>query len=481
MVAGLMLYVRASNLLPLNDRYVEVVIVSMTSGVGVSLVVWVVMSRFAGELNRAVAHVDALGRVDCRGALPFRPGMGLAELTDTFERATESLHKRIDQLVAQRRELTLQMRIAESERRHAHAIINSIADAVVVTDAFNEVVLANQAAARVLDFELAGALHRPVDQLMPDAALVKLIKDTREIGRLAGPRHAAHQLRHGDRTATYDVCLACVPAAEDGGSHNDSAGVVTILRDVTREREIAEMKSEFVSNVSHELRTPLSSIKAYMEMLVDGEADDEQTRTEFYNVIQGETNRLSRLIDNILNISRIESGVVRVQREQIALNGLIHEAIDVMRPQARARRIELIDRIAPTFFQVLADKDMLYQATLNLLSNAIKYTMPKGKVTVTVDVDDIERQARVAVSDTGVGVEPEDIPHLFNKFYRVADHKKIAKGTGLGLNLVKHIVEIVHGGRVFVESQPGRGSTFTYTLPLAEHMVHAADDEGVAA
>jgi len=472
-VAGMMLYVRASSLPLLSDRYAEVAIVSMTTGVCVSLMVWVVMSRFAGELHRAISHVEGLGRAERRGGLTFRPRMGIAELTDTFERATESLHKRIDQLVTQRRELEVQVRIAESERRHAEAIINSIADAVVVTDAFNEVVLANQSAAKVLGFDLESSLHRPVEKLMRDGTLVKLIKDTREIGRLTGPRHAEHQMHHGDRTATYDVSLACVPADGSGigSSNNETAGVVTILRDVTREREIAEMKSEFVSNVSHELRTPLSSIKAYMEMLVDGEADDDQTRNEFYNVIQGETNRLSRLIDNILNISRIESGVVKVQREHIALKGLVHEVIDVMQPQARARQIELIDRITPTFFQVLADKDMLYQATLNLVSNAIKYTMPKGKVTVTVDIDDAERHVRVAVSDTGVGIPAEDIPHLFNKFYRVADHKKIAKGTGLGLNLVKHIVETVHGGRVFVESEPGKGSIFTYTLPLAENDV----------
>jgi two-component system phosphate regulon sensor histidine kinase PhoR len=221
--------------------------------------------------------------------------------------------------------------------------------------------------------------------------------------------------------------------------------------------------------VSHELRTPLSSIKAYVEMLVDGEAADDQTRNEFYNIIQGEANRLSRLIDNVLNIGRIESGMVKVQREHISLPALVHEAVDVMQPQARAKQIELVEVPTPLFFQVFADRDMIYQAILNLVGNAVKYTNPGGKVTVTIGVDEQAHMVQVAVSDTGVGVPPEALGRLFEKFYRVAEHKMMAKGTGLGLNLVKQIVETVHGGKVQVASTPGKGSTFTFSLPMADN------------
>jgi two-component system phosphate regulon sensor histidine kinase PhoR len=245
--------------------------------------------------------------------------------------------------------------------------------------------------------------------------------------------------------------------------------VVTVLRDITREREISEMKSDFVSSVSHELRTPLSSIKAYMEMLVDGEAADEQTRAEFYSIIQDQTNRLQRLIDNILNISRIESGVVRVQREHVCLASLVKDAVEVMQPQARAKQIELVEVPTPLFFQVFADKDMIYQCLLNLVSNSIKYTPAGGKVTVAISVDQQGRKVNVSVTDSGVGIPVEDLPRLFEKFYRVPGHKKLAKGTGLGLNLVKQIIETVHGGKVSVTSEVGIGSTFTFSLPMADN------------
>jgi len=387
-----------------------------------------------------------------------------------------SLRERCQTLVAKRRELEIQLRIAEAERRHTEAVLNSITDAVLVTDAFNELALANNAAATVLGFDTSYSLRRPIDQVIDDRSLVKLIKDTLE-GVPAAPghrRHVEHRLQRDGREHVYDIKVAGIGSGRSNGrgagtDGNDSVGVVTVIRDVTREREIAEMKSDIVSSVSHELRTPLSSIKAYIEMLIDGEAQDEQARAEFYNIIQGETNRLSRLIDNSLNISRIEAGVVRVQREQVSIPSLVRDAVDVMQPQARARNIELKDASSPVYFQVFADKDMIYQATLNLLGNAVKYTPSGGKVTISIEVDEIDRKVYVRVADNGVGIPADDLPHLFEKFYRVDQHKRLAQGTGLGLNLVKQIIETVHGGKVSVVSEPGIGSTFTYSLPLADN------------
>lgn len=442
----------------------------------IGLAHWLVMSRFNAELRRLTCHVEVLTKSDVSD-LTLEPGMGLAPLALAVEQGMQHLRQRTQKLVSKRRELEIQLRIAEAERRHAEAVLNSIADAVLVTDAFNELALANKAAASVLNFDLGFSRRRPIDEVLDDRALVKLIKDTREgapsVANLR--RHVEHRLTRNGREHVYDVTVAGIggDAADSeaaAGDGHDALGVVTVIRDVTREREIAEMKSDFVSSVSHELRTPLSSIKAYVEMLVDGEAHDEQTRAEFYNIIQSETNRLSRLIDNILNISRIESGVVRVQREQVSLPSLIREAIDVMLPQARARNIELKDVSAPVFFQVFADKDMVYQATLNLLGNAIKYTPKGGRVTTSIVVDEAARVVRVSVQDTGVGIPPEDVPHLFEKFYRVHQHKKLAQGTGLGLNLVKQIIETVHGGTMTVASEPGKGSSFTYSLPLADNI-----------
>ncbi len=440
---------------------------------------WLLMSRLDAALRRLRGHVEQLSKSE--GRVPsVRLGMGLAPIAAAADQAVQGLKQRIDQLTAKRRELEIQLRIAEAERRHAEAILNTITDAVLVTDGFNELALANDAAARTLGFEGGYARRRPIDQVVQDATLVKLIKDMRETATAAPNqrRSVEHHLRTADGEALFNVTVAGIadsqfegdarsPLATAGGQ--DVAGVVTVLRDITREKEISELKSDFVSSVSHELRTPLSSIKAYVEMLVDGEAHDEETRAEFYNIIQGETARLARLIDNILNIGRIESGVVRAQREQLSLPALVHDAIEVLRPQACAKNIELRESSLPAFFLVLADKDMIYQATLNLIGNAIKYTPAGGRVTVTICVDEADRLVHVSVTDTGVGIPADAIPHLFAKFYRVDRHRKIASGTGLGLNLVKQIIETVHGGKVAVESELGVGSTFTYSLPLADN------------
>jgi two-component system phosphate regulon sensor histidine kinase PhoR len=442
--------------------------VAVVIGLAVGAPLWVIAGRYDSEQRRLVAFIESLKAVDSSSAPTFRGRMGLSLVSKAAQDSCVSLRDRVKQLVGQRRELEVQIRIAEAERQHAEAILNSITDGVVVTDAFNEIVMANESAARVLGFDLDAALRRPVDRVIEDGTLVKLIKDARAAGDAAIRRHFEHQLNQGRRTSTYDVSLATVTGGE-GGDGRETAGVVTVLRDITREKEIAEMKSDFVSNVSHELRTPLSSIKAYMEMLVDGEAHDDQTRHEFYNIIQGETNRLSRLIENILNISRIESGVVKVQREHISLPGIVREVIEMMQPQARAKNIELVEVPTPLYFQVFADKDMVYQATMNLVGNAIKYTPDGGKVTVAMSVDEHAKLVNVGVTDTGVGIPADDLPRLFDKFFRVAEHKKMAKGTGLGLNLVKQIVETVHGGKVSVQSEVGKGSTFTFSLPLADN------------
>jgi two-component system, OmpR family, phosphate regulon sensor histidine kinase PhoR len=383
--------------------------------------------------------------------------IALNELIATAEKTTSDASVKAKQL-------EIELKVATAERQHAQAIIYSISDAVLVTDTFDDLILANESAARTFDFDLARAGRSPVEQVLKDQKVIGMIREMRQSNSAQGRRIVEHTVKSADGDdKTFKITLSCVA---DKTEH--PAGVVAVLHDMTKEKEVAEMKNDFVSNVSHELRTPLASIKAYIEMLIDGEADDEKTKGEFYEVIQNEANRLSRLIDNILNISRIESGLVKINKQPQSLTVITKEALEVIAPQAKGKQINLVENLSPVFYQTVADRDMLYQAVLNLLSNAVKYTPEGGSITVQTDVNEAQKKVIARISDTGVGIPPKDLPFVFDKFYRVEANNRMAKGTGLGLSLVKHIIETVHQGRIFVESTQGKGSTFGFELAMAE-------------
>ena len=376
----------------------------------------------------------------------------------------DQFHQREKALRNQLGDLEIRHRVSEAERRQVEAVLHALRDAVLVTDAFDEIVMANQAAAAVLEFDLKGAIHKPIDEAIADQQLRQFIRDARDTANFSETRHVEFTKDNGkgqEGKRTFDVTLACVE-----NHKHEVGGVVAILHDLTREREISAMKSDFVSKASHELRTPLSSIRAYVEMLVDGEANDELKRQEFYRVIHNETERLGRLIDNMLNISRIEAGIVQIDRENVDIKALVNRAIHTLEPQAKEKKISLHTRLAAVDLCVEGDADMLYQVVLNLVSNAVKYTPDSGRVTIGGDSDNLTRSVLVTVSDTGLGIPPDSLPKLFDKFYRVENYKRVAKGTGLGLSLCKHIVETVHHGQIGVESKLGMGSKFWFSVPM---------------
>ncbi len=375
----------------------------------------------------------------------------------------ESADHSVTDAVMQLKDLEIQLKVALARRQHAEAIIQSISDAVLVTDAFDEIVLANESAAKVLGFELESSRRAPIHTALRDQRLVQLIKEMRQGLSRNGRRIIEHRIGEEGQERVFTITLSSVAADNDS-----PAGVVAVLHDTTRQKEVAQMKNDFVSSVSHELRTPLASIKAYVEMLIDNEANDEKTKQEFYEVIQGEANRLSRLIDNILNISRIESGLVQINKQPQSLAVIIKQALEVIAPQAKMKQISLIEQLTPVFYQTPADRDMLYQAVLNLLSNAVKYTPENGTITVATQVEESKRKVITRITDSGVGIPPKDLPFVFDKFYRAEANNHVAKGTGLGLSLVKHIIQTVHGGRVFVQSQVGQGSCFGFELDLCD-------------
>ena len=430
------------------------------AGVGIASVVWWRTRQAMAAVGRQLQTMAGSGEINLVAA---RELGSVGAIVSPLNALLESARNQIERLRGERQELQIQSRIAEAEKHNAEAIIFSISDAVLVTNRYDELLLANEAAEKLLKFKLAAGQRKNVDTVLGDATLVQLIRETRSHGRSFTRKVVEHSVNAKGEGRTFTVTLSCVMNAS-----GEVSGVVAVLHDVTKEKEISRMKTDFVSNVSHELKTPLASIKAYIEMLVDGEAETEETRQEFYEIISAETDRLHRLIENILNISRIESGVVKVAREPISLSGVAKQVLDVSSPQAKLKNQKLVEKLAPVYYQVEADSDMIYQAVMNLVSNAIKYTPEGGTVTVTVGADERRGMGFCEVSDSGLGIPADDLPRIFDKFYRVQANTKMAKGTGLGLTLVKHIVEIVHGGTLSVASEVGKGSTFRFELPLVK-------------
>jgi len=387
----------------------------------------------------------------------------LRPLWQAVTRHTADIETRTDQLLEEHKQISLALSLADTKKRHTETIINSIPDPVLVTDAFDQLIHANTAAEGVFGFDRKEALRQPVAEVIPDDKFVRMIRQARDADSRAANRRMEHEI--GSRA--YAVSMSSLaPASQSDEESSEKHGVVVLLRDVTMEREATRMKSEFVASAAHELRTPLSSIRAYVEMLVDGDAADEKTRKEYYDIIQSSADRLGRMIDNMLNISRIEAGTVRINKEPTAVSMVVKEAVDMARPQAEEKGITLSADLPPVSYRIMADRDMIYQAVLNVLSNAIKYTHKDGRVRVRITPHEENQTIGIVVSDTGVGIPEEDLPKMFTKFFRVEANKKMAKGTGLGLNLVKHIVETIHGGKMTLTSKVGKGSTFGIVLPL---------------
>ncbi|MDH4085792.1 MAG: cell wall metabolism sensor histidine kinase WalK [Nitrospira sp.] len=371
-------------------------------------------------------------------------------LATTLNDMAGQLHAKIDELSEDRAQLL--------------AVLTSMVEGVMVLDSRGHVLQINPALERMFGISRVEARGRPCAELFRHQQLNDLVTTILR-SRVPGEDEIVLPLT--------GRCLQ-IEASPAGGEREREACIVLVFHDITELRRLEKIRKDFVANVSHELRTPLTSIKGYVEALLDGAKDDPVTSVKFLEIILKQSDRLNLIIEDLLELSKIESGRVSLKEEPLELRSAVDRTLSMIKPIADKKRHRLVTSVDLSLPPVAGDEGRLVQVLTNLLDNAIKYTPEGGTITVGAKlappIGNAEPAARaidLSVADTGIGIPEEDRPRVFERFYRVdkARSRELG-GTGLGLAIVKHIVE-GHGGQVWVEANHPQGSRFVVRLPVS--------------
>ncbi|MBI3302958.1 MAG: PAS domain-containing protein [Deltaproteobacteria bacterium] len=367
------------------------------------------------------------------------------------------------------------MRALQGERAKLEAVLQSMAEGVVVIDPAGNVVLCNRAARDLFGLPRTQDWHgKPLQAFSRHPVLQDLLREV--ANRRPSDQPVACEFEIEGREPRH-LTASAMQVSEEGAT---ASGYVLVFHDLTQLKRLESVRADFVANVSHELRTPLTAIKGYAETLLNGAVTDPDLARRFLTIIDRHSERLSRLIDDLLTLSNLELGTAELRHEEIALAELINEGFEVVKDKAERGGVTLARECPAELPPIMGDGDRLHQVLVNLIDNAIKYTPAGGTVTVTARIvrsselgvrsrekcENEKEWVEVAVTDTGCGIPESEIPRLTQRFYRVdkARSRELG-GTGLGLAIVKHIVQ-AHGGFLRIESQVNQGTTVRIFLPF---------------
>ncbi|MEO0407940.1 MAG: ATP-binding protein [Cyanobacteria bacterium P01_A01_bin.135] len=388
-------------------------------------------------------------------------GGELGELIVNFNEMAERLERYEEQNIE---ELT-------AEKAKLETLVSTIADGAILLDASLTVILANPTAKRILGWEGKTVTGSHILQNLPEAIKAELIRPLHRITADISPeRGEAMEFRFTLADSTGRTVRILLTRVLDQAREH-LRGIAITVQDITREVELNEAKSQFISNVSHELRTPLFNIKSFIETLHDYGADlSDVERLEFLDTANRETDRLTRLVNDVLDLSRLESN--RLYRfEAVELSQPIEQTLRTYQLTAKDKQIELLQDIDPQLPQVLGHYDLLLQVLTNLVGNALKFTEAGGRIAIRAHPLPLDHTqapypcVRVEIADTGIGIDAEDQAAIFDRFFRVENRVHTLEGTGLGLSIVRNIVE-KHHATVRIVSEQGVGTTFWFDLAV---------------
>jgi two-component system phosphate regulon sensor histidine kinase PhoR len=387
-----------------------------------------------------------------RGATRFARGELQHDLPVPKAEELASLAESLNAMAA---ELDVRIRTISHQRAESEAVFSSMVEGVIAVDPGERIIAINLAAADMFAVDAARSRGRLIQEVIRNTDVQNLARRALESD---GPVEAGIDAGAGGER----YLQAHGTALRDGQGRQ--VGAVLVLNDMTRMRRLENVRRDFVANVSHELRTPITSIKGFVETLIDGECADPKETRRFLDIVLKHVDRLNAIIEDLLYLSRIEQDPEHALAglREVVIREIVEHAIDALAASARERDIR-IEVGCERSIKSVVNAQLIEHAVANLLDNAIKYSEPG--TTVWVEGEDVGNEVRIRVRDEGVGIAPEHLERIFERFYRVdkARSRRLG-GTGLGLAIAKHIIQ-AHGGRILVDSEPGEGSVFTIVLP----------------
>ncbi|WP_442601461.1 two-component system histidine kinase PnpS [Paenibacillus sp. KN14-4R] len=417
------------------------------------IIVSFISYRIAAGITRPIEKITRVAQQitnrNYRARVNIRSKDEVGQLGHAVNRMSDSLQQQMN-------------RILENESR-LKGVLGNMSAGVMMVDREGGIALLNPSAESILGFAASELLGKRYDEAQQQAQLIQLIERCMEKQQLI----REEMVFYYPAESILEVNAIPIIQGDDIWS-----GVLIVLHDITAIRRLEKMRSEFVANVSHELKTPIASVKGFAETLLAGAMKDEDTAKAFLKIIYDESERLNRLIGDILELSKIESKRVPLQLAPVSLMTVVEGSMHMMQAEADQKSIQLEMRVEGDLY-LEADEDRLRQIIINLLSNGVNYTMEGGKVRILAEPVRAEQEEesdyeriRITISDTGIGIPKQDLPRVFERFYRVDKARsRSSGGTGLGLSIVKHLVEL-HNGTIQVESEIGIGTKFTIELPV---------------